>query len=238
MNKDIVDYKTSEYAGKMGVAFCRGDLESAQKYTKTLLVLYRLRAREAMADYVQDTDELRALKRTLKKAGQAGIVFPLGEKRVETLEKKVKLQRERLVGYGESIVVTLDWWQSIGATLADLCNLCNRDYAQVLKEIKPERVDLEFSSLIFVYNLDYKDPRNRGWIDFDVDAPFTHAVKEFFLDRMISTPEGRAASHRAMEECFPGIMEGVLMEVTDADGVRRLIDKDGVEVATLDGEER
>ncbi|MEY8232177.1 hypothetical protein AALA82_11200 [Oscillospiraceae bacterium 50-16] len=128
MNKDIVDYKTSEYAGKMGVAFCRGDLESAQKYTKTLLVLYRLRAREAMADYVQDTDELRALKRTLKKAGQAGIVFPLGEKRVETLEKKVKLQRERLVGYGESIVVTLDWWQSIGATLADLCNLCNRDY--------------------------------------------------------------------------------------------------------------
>ena len=41
MNKDIVDYKTSEYAGKMGVAFCRGDLESAQKYTKTLLVLYR-----------------------------------------------------------------------------------------------------------------------------------------------------------------------------------------------------
>ena len=76
MNKDIVDYKTSEYAGKMGVAFCRGDLESAQKYTKTLLVLYRLRAREAMADYVQDTDELRALKRTLKKAGQAGIVFP------------------------------------------------------------------------------------------------------------------------------------------------------------------
>lgn len=39
MNKDIVDYKTSEYAGKMGVAFCRGDLESAQKYTKTLLVL-------------------------------------------------------------------------------------------------------------------------------------------------------------------------------------------------------
>ena len=161
----------------------------------------------------------------------------MGEKRVKTLEEKVKLQRERLVGYGESIVVTLDFWQSIGATLADLCNLCNRDYAQVLEQIKPERADREFSSLIFVYNLDYKDPRNRGWIDFDVDAPFTHAVKEFFLDRMINTPEGREASHRAMEECFPGIMEGALMEVTDADGVRRLIDKDGVEVATLDGEE-
>ena len=238
MNKDLIDYKTSEYIGKMGVAFCRGDLESARKYAKTLLVLYRVRARDTVANLTQDTDELHSLKRTLKKAGQAGIVFPLGEKRVETLEKKVKLQRERLVGYGESIVVTLDWWQGIGATLEDLCNLCNRDHKQVLREIKPERVDLEFSSLIFVYNLDYKDPRNRGWIDYDVDAPFTHAVKDYFLELMISTPEGRAASHRALEECFPGILEGALMEVTDADGVRRLIDKDGVEVATLDGENK
>ena len=104
-----------------------------------------------------------------------------------------ELQRAALVDYGQSITATLDFWQSIGATLADLCNLCNRDYTQVLKEIKPERVEREFSSLIFVYNLDYKDPRNRGWIDFDVDAPFTHAVKEFFLDRMINTPEGREA---------------------------------------------
>ena len=230
MNKDLIDYKTSEYIGKMGVAFCRGDLESARKYAKTLLVLYRVRARDTVANLTQDTDELHSLKRTLKKAEQAGITFPLGE--------QVKLQRERLVGYGESIVVTLDWWQGIGATLEDLCNLCNRDHKQVLREIKPERVDLEFSSLIFVYNLDYKDPRNRGWIDYDVDAPFTHAVKDYFLELMISTPEGRAASHRALEECFPGILEGALMEVTDADGVRRLIDKDGVEVATLDGENK
>ena len=238
MNKDLIDYKTSEYIGKMGVAFCRGDLESARKYAKTLLVLYRVRARDTVANLTQDTDELHSLKRTLKKAEQAGITFPLGEQRVKVMEEKVKLQRERLVGYGESIVVTLDWWQGIGATLEDLCNLCNRDHKQVLREIKPERVDLEFSSLIFVYNLDYKDPRNRGWIDYDVDAPFTHAVKDYFLELMISTPEGRAASHRALEECFPGILEGALMEVTDADGVRRLIDQDGVEVATLDGENK
>ena len=238
MNKDIISFKETEYIGRAGVAYHRGDLERAKKDTRTMLVLYRLRAREAVTDLVLDTDALRSLKRALKKAEQAGIMFPMGEKRVKTLEEKVKLQRERLVGYGESIVVTLDWWQGIGATLEDLCNLCNRDHKQVLREIKPERVDLEFSSLIFVYNLDYKDPRNRGWIDYDVDAPFTHAVKDYFLELMISTPEGRAASHRALEECFPGILEGALMEVTDADGVRRLIDKDGVEVATLDGENK
>ena len=237
MNKDIVDYKTSEYVGKMGVAFCRGDLENARKYAKTLLVLYRVRARDTVANLTQDTAELRAFKRSLKKAEQAGITFPMGKQRAKVLEEKVKTLRAMLVDYGKSITVTLDYWQSIGATLEDLCNLCNRGYKQVLKEIKPERVDREFSALIFVYNLDYKDPRNRGWIDFDVDAPFTHAVKDYFLELMISTPEGRAASHRALEECFPGILEGALMEVTDADGVRRLIDKDGVEVATLDGEE-
>lgn len=237
MNKDIISFKATEYIGRAGVALHRGDLEKAKKDTRTVLVLYRLQARETVANLTHDTEELRSLKRALKKAEQAGITFPMGKQRVKTLEEKVKLQRAALVDYGQSITATLDFWQSIGATLADLCNLCNRDYTQVLKEIKPERVEREFSSLIFVYNLDYKDPRNRGWIDFDVDAPFTHAVKEFFLDRMINTPEGRAASHRAMEECFPGIMEGALMEVTDADGVRRLIDKDGVEVATLDGEE-
>lgn len=237
MNKDIISFKETEYIGRAGVAYHRGDLEQAKKDTRTMLVLYRLQAREAITDLVRDTDELRTLKRALKKAEQAGITFPMGEQRAKVLAEKVKTLQAMLVDYGKSITVTLDYWQSIGATLADLCNLCNRDYAQVLKKIKPERVDREFSALIFVYNLDYKDPRNCGWIDFDVDAPFTHAVKEFFLDRMINIPEGRAASHRAMQECFPGIMEGALMEVTDADGVRRLIDKDGVEVATLDGEE-
>ena len=128
MNKDIISFKVTEYVGRAGVAYHRGDLEQAKKDTRTMLVLYRLRARGAVADYVRDTDELRSLKRGLKKVEQDGIIFPMGEKRVKTLEEKVKLQREWLVGYGESIVVILDYWQSIGATLADLCNLCNRDY--------------------------------------------------------------------------------------------------------------
>lgn len=39
---------------------------------------------------------------------------------------------------------------------------------------------------------------------------------------------------RPMEAVFPEIMENALTIVTDADGVQRLIDKDGVEIATLD----
>ncbi len=237
MNRDVINYKTSEYIGRMGVAFHLGNQEKSRKEARTLLVLYRVQARDTVTQMVQNTAELRGLKRSLKKAEEAGIAFPMGEARIKTLEEKDKALQRMLVDLGQAITVTLDFWQSIGATLPDLCNLCNRDYEQVVKKIKPERIGREFSSLIFVYNLDYKDPRNRGWIDFDVDAPFTHAVKEYHLDLMINTPEGRAASHRAMEECFPGIMENALTEVVDADGIHRLIDKDGVEVATLDGEE-
>lgn len=53
---------------------------------------------------------------------------------------------------------------------------------------------------------------------------------------MLDTEAGRRASHEALEAVFPEIMERVLTESVDADGIRRLIDKDGVEVAVLDKE--
>ena len=67
-----------------------------------------------------------------------------------------------------------------------------------------------------------------------MDAPFTHALKAYLLDRMLHTEKGRAAAREAMEAVFPEIMENALTIVTDADGVQRLIDKDGVEIATID----
>ena len=56
------------------------------------------------------------------------------------------------------------------------------------------------------------------------------------LDIMLHTAEGRQAAHEAMETVFPEVMENALTLVTDADGVERLIDKDGVEVGIV-GEE-
>ena len=71
MNNNILSFKETEYIGRAGVAYHRRDLEQAKKDTRTMLVLYRLRAREAVTDYVRDTDELRCLKRALKKIGRA-----------------------------------------------------------------------------------------------------------------------------------------------------------------------
>ena len=69
-----------------------------------------------------------------------------------------------------------------------------------------------------------------------MDAPLTHAVKEYYLDLMLHTKEGREAAHSALEASFPEIMENALRLVTDADGVKHLVDKDGVEVGTLEEE--
>ena len=101
MNKDIISFKATEYIGRAGVALHRGDLEKARKDTRTVLVLYRLQARETVANLTHDTEELRSLKRALKKTEQAGITFPMGKQRVKTLEEKVKLQRAALVDYGQ-----------------------------------------------------------------------------------------------------------------------------------------
>ena len=70
-----------------------------------------------------------------------------------------------------------------------------------------------------------------------IDAPLTHALKAYMTDLMLHTEAGKKAAHEAMNAVFPEIMENALRMVTDADGVRRLIDKDGEIVATLDGEE-
>lgn len=132
----------------------------------------------------------------------------------------------------------LDLWQLAGATFEDLCNLCNRDPAQVRKELlESESTSDSFSGLAMVHNLDYKDPRETGWLEDSVDAPLTHALKAYMQDIMLHTEEGQKAAHAAMEAVFPEIMENAMTVVTGEDGVRRLIDRDGVEVATLDGEE-
>lgn len=234
MDQDFIRCKITEYTGRAGALRCCG--KDAKPALLASLIFLRLQARNCISKLVDVTGELRAAERSVKKMTQKSITFPLAEQHIKNLENERKAAREELEIAGGSIAYVLDLWQRAGATLKDLCNLCNRDYTQVLGEIKEERRDREFSSLIFACNLDFKDPRDRGWLTFDVDAPLTHAVKEFYLREMVGTPEGRAASHRALEECFPGILEDALTEIVDLDGVHRLIDKDGVEAAALGDE--
>ena len=145
--------------------------------------------------------------------------------------------QKELAQVGEEIHQMLELWQVAGATFEDLCNLCNRDPAQVRKMLQAsESAEDSFSKLAMVHNLDYKNPKDTGWLEDSVDAPLTHALKAYMLDTMLHTEAGRKAAHEAMKAIFPEIMENAMTVVTDEDGIRHLIDKDGADIGVLDGE--
>jgi len=237
MEQAIINYKASEYIGRVGVAYHLGDTAKAKRLAQTLLVIYRLQARTANQKVLQAREAIRPLERGKKKLAETGVSFSLVESRLKKLRAELKAADAELADVGEAMSYMLDFWQNVGATLEDLCNLCNRDPAQVRERIGPENAGDSFSKLATVYNLDYKDPRDTGWLEDEVDAPLTHALKAFMLDKMLNTKEGREAAHKALQEVFPEIMENAMTLVTDADGNKFLIDKDGVATPVLDGEE-
>lgn len=238
MDEEIIGFKISEYTGRVVIALRLGNREKARKAAKMLLVLYRLQSRAATNRLSDMLAEASSAERAMKKAEQSGIVFPLGKQRIEELRQEHRAAKSQLVGVGCEMCLALDLWQSLGATPQDLCNLCNRDYRQAAKETGGLKdLNRPFSELVYIYNLDYKDPRDRDWIDDDVDAPFTHAVKEYYLDLMLNTPKGRAASREVFKSCFPEAWEKRLCTYTDADGITRAVDKDGVEVGIIEEED-
>lgn len=232
MNKDVIDFKVFEYLGRAGTAAMRGGLPKARRDAATLLILYRLQSRAASQELAEKREEIRALYRSLRKAESAGISFPLGTQRLSKLREEYRAAEGELAEVGKSICLALDLWQSAGATLEDLCSLCNRDPEQVREELDP--TEKLFSEMVFVHNLDYKDPRNTGWVEYEIDAPLTHAVKAHWIDLMRHTEAGRKAAHEAFEAVFPEIAENGMYLVTDADGIQHLIDKDGVDAGTIE----
>lgn len=238
MEKLIIDCKETEYLSRYYLASYTGKQEKARKLALATLVMLRQQSRVAHMEAESLWSEARGLQRSMKKMSEAALKFPLGELRVKKLENDAKAAKKELARVGEEIIQMLDLWQLAGATFEDLCNLCNRDPAQVRKELlESESTSDSFSGLAMVHNLDYKNPRDTGFLEDSVDAPLTHALKAYMQDILLHTEAGRKAAIEAMNSVFPAIMENAMTIVTDEDGTRHMIDKDGVEVTTLDGKE-
>ncbi len=240
MEKLIIDCKETEYLSRYYLAAHTGKQEKARKLALATLMMLRQQSRIAHLEAESLWGEARGLKRAMKKMSEAALKFPLGELRVKKLENDANAAQKELARVGEEIYQMLELWQQAGATFEDLCNLCNRDPAQVRRELGPKeldaRPDASFSKLAMVFNLDYKNPRDTGILEDSVDAPLTHALKAYMLDTMLHTEAGRKAAHEALEAVFPEVMENAMTVVTDEDGIRHLIDKDGVDIGALDGE--
>lgn len=121
-----------------------------------------------------------------------------------------------------------------GATFEEFCNLCNRRPNDVRAELLDPEDATSFEKLAFVYNIDYRDTGS-GFIEDDVDAPFTHLAKERFLYQIQHKPEARAAAHNALQAVFPEIWGNAYTTALGEDGEIHLFDKDGADAGILDG---
>lgn len=235
MEKLIIDCKETEYLSRYYLAAHTGKQEKARKLALATLVMLRQQSRIAHMETERLWSEARRLRRSIKKMSEVGLKFPLVETRAKKLESDADAAQKELARVGEEIYQMLELWQTTGATFEDLCNLCNRDPVQVRKELLESESESDpFSGLAIVHNLDYKKPRDIGYLDTSVDAPLTYALNAYLVDIMLRTEDGLKAAHEAMKAVFPEIMKNAMTIVTDENGTRHLIDGDGVEVCTLD----
>ncbi len=238
MKPEIIECKEVEYSIRLAMARYLGDKERIRKRALAYLVILRHCARAAHDLSEQKWTAVLNLESAARKAKKDGITCTLTKPRLDQMRTEAKKASEELANVGEKICNTLDLWQTAGAAFEDLCNFCNRDPEQVKADLGEEQIkDEPFSALTTVYNLDYKNPRDRGWIENRIDAPLTHALKEHLTWLMTHTEEGRKAAHEALNAVFPNIMENAMTLVVDEDGTRHLMDKDGEEVGIWEDED-
>lgn len=191
------------------------------------LVLLRFMIRKNLQAGNTAWETLRYYERQKNILKKLGAAVPFLEVEIRRRKEFVKIFHGTLRKFGESLFTLLDAWEEAGATREDLCNLCNAHRLEAWAKQKiAEEPEQTLSSLLFVYNLDYA-PDGTGWIDDKADAPFTHAAKEYMLDIMLHTAKGREASHNALMEVFPEMMENTMTMRVDEFGQKCLYDHEG-----------
>lgn len=196
-----------------------------------LVILLRMIARESINLYNQARDRAIAAKRLKRLSKDLIVSFPMYENHIKILDTKAKEYHDIVVMAGESLMSALDSWQDTGASFSELCNLCSVSAERAAQEVGPE-IHNQFSSIIFVYNLDYKG--SGDLLLMEEDAPLTHSIKEYMLDRMINTKEGRNASDQAIKEVFPEIWENALTLYRDEEGNGFFVDENGDFLSEID----
>ncbi len=144
-------------------------------------------------------------------------------------------RREEMGIIGNLMFLLLDDWQKLGATFGDLCNLCNVSEKQGRDALGDSDID-EFSKMLFVCNLDYKNTGN--FIEDIPEAPFTICIKEFMIHQITRTEHGKKVAREALQAVLPELWDdSVIMatsdggfEYTDDSGEVHHVDSDGVEI--------
>ena len=198
------------------------------------IVICRMLARLLLSDLFDICERIRAARRSAELAKNEGVVFILSPALLKRMRDE-KDEAERWVSHlAEIMFGLLKLWQKNGATFEEFCNLCNRRPNDVRAELLDPEDATSFEKLAFVYNIDYRDTGS-GFIEDDVDAPFTHLAKERFLYQIQHKPETRAAAHNALQAVFPEIWGNAYTTALGAHGEIHLYNKDGADPGILEG---
>lgn len=201
-----------------------------------ILIVLRMNVRNVISAVLDSRAEITRLTRYEKELKRQGItMLPVLQAKEEAREWHKNAQTA-LAENGRLVMKYLDLWQEKGATLLDLCYLCGHEHRRTLREIRAENRGMKFSKLVFVYNLDFRNDK-ANFLEFETDAPLTHAVKEHMLDLMLNTKAGMQASRQAFIKCFPEIWDDRLILTKDCEGDDVFVDKDGEIVGYLERSE-
>jgi len=172
------------------------------------IITFRFMVQRLMVKIQDSKFEYRTRERDIKKLQEKGITMPILDIKLKFEKGRREIYEGLSVSLGGLLMNSLDLWQQMGATLEELCNLCNREYLWARK-IDLELAGKQFSDIIFVYYLDYKDNKYDFIVDTP-DSPFTYAIREFMLDKMLHDPSGKRAAHEALVGCFPELWENAM----------------------------
>lgn len=189
-----------------------------------LIVIYKLMAQETidlineLSDCKRSIEKLIAVKSLLHKSFSESIKDLTKER--DDCKKHIDELNDFLINTGKIICTSLDLWQSLGASIEDLFNLCNAKPKQIQEVYRDHFESKKFSRIMMVYGLDYD--HKGDWYDMRNHAPLTHSIKEYYIDFLekahVKYPEVREATDNKIQELFPALSEHVVTEKKDENG--------------------
>lgn len=180
-----------------------GEREENKLAWQTVIIETRMLVRQILVDYNAFRDERDRGQREKKQKKQQGVIDLSIETKLREMDELINQAQEFLVIQGKIMDGSLRLWQQAGATIEDLCKLCNLNYEKIIQEF-PDIVDESLADAAFTYNLDYM--KNKGdWINTRLDGPITHCLIEYFRDQLLTNHLAKKAAHNALHKVFPNL---------------------------------
>jgi len=102
----------------------------------------------------------------------------------DLLLERVKQHSANIADIGESLAMLLDYWQANGASLHELCNLCNVNFDDIEWKLSPDDYSKPFSLFVPDLALGYKNAHDSLDVRDFLNVPILYALQEYFFSQV------------------------------------------------------